>query len=255
MNDLVCTNKNFFSVAIITKNEEERIANCIKSVAFADEILVVDSMSTDSTVDIAKSLGARVIIEPWRGYSAQKQFAVDNCKYDWVLIIDADERVPSETADVIKNELKKNDKEIVAFQFKRKNYLHGRWIKHCGWYPNKIIRLVNRKKGKFDGEIVHEKWMVNGKIKMLESDILHNSFRNYSEMIAKMENYSSLAAKSLFKNERRSNVFSPIFHGMWMFIKTYFFINYYFLTVKLMLIKKYTYLIHLNIDIYKWIRY
>jgi glycosyltransferase involved in cell wall biosynthesis len=215
-------NKTLLSVAIITKNEEERLPDCLKSVAFADEVLVVDSGSTDGTVELAKSFGARVLFEAWRGYSGQKQYAVDQCLHDWVLILDADERIPQETAQVIMRELSRNDVAISAFGFRRKNYLHGRWIKHCGWWPDRIVRLVNRKVGSFDGRPVHERWVTEGIVRGLDAAIEHISFRNYSELLAKMENYSNLASKELFEKNVKVNAVTPMLHGLWMFFRTYF---------------------------------
>lgn len=215
-------NKRFLSVAIITKNEEERLPDCLKSVSFADEVVVVDSGSTDKTLEKAKSSEATVLVEEWRGFSGQKQFAVDRCRHDWVLILDADERVPQETAAVIRRELSGRDNGIRAYSFRRKNYLHGRWIKHCGWWPDRIMRLVNRKSGSFDGRPVHEKWISEGRIKTLDAFIEHFSFRNYSELVAKMETYSNLASKELFEKNREPNALSPISHGLWMFMRTYF---------------------------------
>ena len=213
--------KTPLSVAIITKNEEERLPDCLKSVTFADEVLVVDSGSTDGTVALAKSLGAKVLTEAWRGYSGQKQFAVDQCLHDWVLILDADERIPQETAQSIKEELATNHPTISAYGFRRKNYLHGRWIKHCGWWPDRIVRLVNRRAGGFDGRPVHERWVTQGSVKELDAVIEHTSFRNYSELLAKMENYSNLASKELFDKKANVNALTPIFHGLWMFLRTY----------------------------------
>ncbi|RPI80108.1 MAG: glycosyltransferase family 2 protein [Desulfobacteraceae bacterium] len=210
------------SVAIITKNEEERLPDCLKSVHFADDVAVIDSESTDQTVAIAKNLGARIFIEPWKGYARQKQSAVDHCLHDWVLILDADERIPPETAMKISTALKNVSAETAAFGFNRKNILHGKWIKHCGWYPDRIVRLVHRKNGAFDERYVHESWHTRGKVTMLDADIEHISFRNYSEMIAKMDHYSGLAAKEFFKNKKPAHCCSPLFHGLWMFFRTYF---------------------------------
>ena len=214
--------KRLMSVAIITRNEEERLHDCLKSVAFADEVIVVDSGSTDKTVEVAKSFGAKVLIEKWRGFSAQKQFAVDQCKNEWILILDADERIPNETAEVITEELSCNEYGIEAYSFRRKNFMHGQWIRHCGWWPDRIVRLVNRKNGNFDGRPVHERWITEGKVKEIDSFIEHISFRNYSELVAKMEDYSSLSSKELFKNNVNITTLTPISHSLWMFIKTYF---------------------------------
>ena len=123
------------SVAVIAKNEEERLPDCLKSAAFADEVLVVDSGSSDRTTQVAETFGARVLVEPWRGFSGQKQFAVDRCTHDWVLVLDADERIPQETVRAIGEALGR-DQGAAAYRFRRKNYLHGRWIRHSGWWPD-----------------------------------------------------------------------------------------------------------------------
>lgn len=209
------------SVAIITINEEERLPGCLNSAAFADDILVVDSGSSDKTVEIARTLGSRVMHEPWRGFSAQKQFAVDHCLYDWVLILDADERVPEETARGIRRELSDKGEKISGYSFRRKNFLHDRWIKHCGWWPDRVLRLVDRREGSFDGRAVHEKWVAKGVVKELEEWIEHRSFRDYSALVEKMERYSSLGSKEMFMRGKRANALSPVSHGLWMFMRTY----------------------------------
>lgn len=213
--------QNSISVAIITKNEEERLPDCLRSASFADEVVVVDSGSEDKTLQVAESFGARIIVEPWRGYSGQKQFAVDRCTHDWVLILDADERVPDRTASIIREEITRQPSGIAAFSFQRKNFLHGRWIRHCGWWPDRIVRLVHRRKGRFDGRAVHEKWVPRGVVKALDTFIEHISFRNYSELVAKMENYSNLASGEIFEKGARVNPFAPPLHGLWMFLRTY----------------------------------
>ena len=211
------------SIAIITKNEEERLPDCLRSVAFADDILVVDSGSDDGTVQVVQSFGARVLIEPWRGYSGQKQFTVDQCLHDWALILDADERVPEATAVAISEILRRSEQKYAAFSFRRKNYLHGHWIRHCGWWPDRIVRLVNRRRGRFDGRPVHEKWVPEGEVMALDAVIEHISFRNFSELVSKMETYSNLSAVELSERKTRVNAFTPINHGLWMFLRTYFF--------------------------------
>jgi (heptosyl)LPS beta-1,4-glucosyltransferase len=211
------------SVAIITKNEEERLPDCLRSIAFADDVVVVDCRSVDNTVQIASSLGARVFVERWRGFAGQKQFAVDQCRHDWVLILDSDERIPEETAKVIQREMARTARMVSAYSFKRKNYLHGRWIKRCGWWPDRIVRLVNKNEGRFSERAVHERWLPDGKVKGLDACIEHVSFRNCSELVAKMESYSNLSAEELFQKGTRVNVMTPVFHGLWMFVMTYFF--------------------------------
>ncbi|MEW6664359.1 MAG: glycosyltransferase family 2 protein [Thermodesulfobacteriota bacterium] len=209
------------SVAIITKDEEERLPACLQGLGFAAEVLVVDSDSKDRTVDVARSFGARVLVEEWRGFSGQKQFAVDSCSHDWVLILDADERVPPETASLIAREMRAQDPETAAYSFMRRNYFHGRWIRHCGWWPDRIVRLVDRRRGRFDGEPVHERWITEGKIKWLDTAIEHESFRNYSQMVMKMEAYSNLTSLALFRRNVKTRAFAPVSHGVWMFVKSY----------------------------------
>ena len=209
------------SVAIITENEQVRLPSCLETVSFAEEVLVVDSGSTDRTREIAEAFGARVVVEPWRGFSGQKQFAVDQCSHDWVLILDADERVPPHTAELIRKALSQDRPAVHAYSLKRKNYLHGRWIRHCGWWPDRVIRLVDRKRGAFDGRLVHESWRTSGPVQTLDAFIEHRSFGNYSELIAKMERYSNLSSKELFDRGANANALTPVFHGLWMFWKTY----------------------------------
>lgn len=209
------------SVAIITKNEEERLHDCLESVRFAQEIVVVDDHSTDRTQEIAESFGARLYIEPWRGFSGQKQYAVDQCANDWVLILDADERIPEETAEAIRFAMSDARQNIAAYSFKRKNFLHGRWIRHCGWWPDPVVRLVDRTRGSFDGRPVHERWLTDGSIGTLDVPIEHLSFRNYSELVAKMEHYSTLGAQELCRRKSNAHALTPVFHGVWMFLRTF----------------------------------
>jgi len=209
------------SVAIIAQDEENRLPQCLDSLSFADEVLVVDSGSRDKTVDIAKSFGCSVLLEPWRGYAKQKQFAVDNCLNDWVLILDADERVPRETGERVKKIIGSPETKFAAYSFLRKNFFHNRWIRHCGWWPDRVVRLVNRRHGQFNDQLVHERWISDGSVKQFDLAIEHRSFRCYSDLIRKMETYSTLAARDMLKMGRRSQWWSPLSHGLWMFIRTY----------------------------------
>ena len=209
-------------MAIITLDEEERLPACIESVSFADEIVVVDSGSRDRTEEIAKSMGASVFQKNWNGFSQQKQYAVDQCSNEWVLILDADERIPGATAEVIKSIIEVNDNNVSAYSFRRKNFFHGKWIKHCGWWPDYIVRMVKKPEGFFDGSPVHEGWQTKGNIKRIDAIIEHLSFRNYSELVTKMEKYSSLAASALYKEKKTAGPFTPVLRGLWMFLRTYF---------------------------------
>jgi len=207
------------SVVIITKNEQRMLPLCLKSIYFAGEIIIVDSGSKDKTIEIAKSFGCKVFVEEWKGYGPQKQSAIKKTKYRWVLSLDADERIPPETAEIIKKIV--HNPSGAAYSFPRKNFFHGRWIKHCGWWPDRVVRLFDKEQGKFQG-IVHEKWVTQGKIIHLKAPIEHYSYQNYSQMLKKLDEYSSGKALELLKEGKKSNIFTPFFHGFWAFIKTYF---------------------------------
>ena len=208
------------SVAIITKNEEKNLPDCLKSVFFANDIVVVDSGSTDMTVEIAQDFGCRVFIEEWKGDGPQKNSAVDKCKHKWVLVVDADERIPKETAHEIMRII--NDPESAdAYSFPRRNYFKGRWIKYCGWWPDRITRIVKKSKGSFTPTIHHGRWQTSGVLKKVDVPIDHYSYRDYSDMIALLNPKSSNMAKELFDAGNRANIFTPFIHGIAMFIKVY----------------------------------
>ncbi len=207
-----------FSVAIITKDEERNLPDCLKSVSFADDIVVVDSDSTDRTVEIAKEFGCRVFVEEWKGFALQKSSAVDKCRHEWVLLLDADERVPDETREVILRVQQSPTAD--AYRFRRKNYLHGKWLRHSGYWPDWQIRLVNKTKGLFQSAI-HERWITDGPVQDIDAAIEHYAFSNYSDMLKTLDDYSTIIARHLFESGRRANLLSPIYHGTGMFLKIY----------------------------------
>jgi glycosyltransferase involved in cell wall biosynthesis len=208
------------SVAIITKNEEGNLPDCLRSVSFADDIVVVvDSSSTDRTVEIAESFGCHVFIEDWKGDGPQKNSAIAKCNHEWVLVLDADERIPEETQKVIMS-IVNDPSSADAYSFPRKNYFHRRWIRYCGWWPDRIIRLVKRSKGSFQA-ITHGKWATSGALKNLDVPIDHYSFTSYSNMLSIMETRSTDMARELFDAGKRANVFTPFLHGITMFLKIY----------------------------------
>lgn len=209
------------SVAIIAQDEEDRIPECLKSVSFADEVLVVDSGSQDHTVSIAEFYGCKVISKKWMGYAQQKQYAVDNCCNDWVLILDADEQLPKETGEQIEQILDTPQHGVAAYSLLRKNFFRNRWIRHCGWWPDRVVRMVDRRQGHFSDNLVHERWISNGPVKELDLTIEHRSFRNYSDLVHKMQTYSTLSAQEMLNRGRSVRWWSPFSHGLWMFIRTY----------------------------------
>jgi len=206
------------SVAIVTKNEQRNIADCIRSVAFATDVVVVDSGSTDDTVKIATELGARVFHEEWKGYGAQKNSAVDKCDNDWVLILDADERVPAASAAAIARVIASSPAPD-AFNLKRKNYFNGRWIRFSGW-PDWQRRLVRKGRGGYTAT-VHEEWHVQGTVADLDAHLDHYSYESYAAMLAKAEEYSALSAAELKKAGKRPSAIRPALHWLSTFLKVY----------------------------------
>jgi glycosyltransferase involved in cell wall biosynthesis len=189
------------------------------SVSFADDIVVVDSGSTDRTVEIARDFGCRVFTEDWKGFGPQKNSAVEKCRNEWVLILDADERVPAETAEVVLRVIREPDAE--AYTVKRKNYLHGKWMRHSGYWPDRQIRLVDKKKGSFQS-VIHERWVTNGRIKDLDVCIEHHAFASYADMLRTLNDYSTIIAAELHASGKKATPLSPVFHGIGMFIKIFF---------------------------------
>ena len=186
INELIChknifssTNWGYFmekvslSVAIITRNEENNILPCLQSVSFAGQIVVVDSGSTDKTLEIASAFGCEIYSEEWFGFGPQKQLAIEKCRLPWILILDADERIPSDTAEVIKKIVTDSNIKDAGFSFPRKNYFQGRWIKHAGWWPDRIIRLFRKDAGRMTTAIVHESVEVQGGVGVLDAPIDH----------------------------------------------------------------------------------
>jgi hypothetical protein len=211
-----------FSVAIITKNEEANLPLCLKSVAFADQLVVVDSGSEDETVNIATAFGCSVFIEPFRGFGPQKQFAIDRCRNDWVLVLDADERIPEETAAAIKKTVLNKEASAAGYSFPRKNYFQGRWIRHMGWWPDRVVRLFRKDSGRMAEAAVHEAVIVSGQVKELNVPIEHFTESRLSKILIKIERYSTLGAEEAFREGRKSSVLSAVLRAEIAFFQNYF---------------------------------
>ncbi|MEP6900344.1 MAG: glycosyltransferase family 2 protein [Actinomycetota bacterium] len=211
------------SAVIIAHNEEEKIARAIDSVNWADEILLVDSESTDRSREIAASLGAKVIVQKWPGFSKQKQFAVDSAENDWIFSLDADEQVSEELkTEILKLKTSEN---ILADGYKlaRLSYYLDRPIRHSGWYPDWQLRFFNRKKGRWKDVLIHESVVVEGKIERLGGDLLHFSVENaahHHRMIG--ERYAPLAAEQMFISGKATTVLKIATAGFTTFFQTYF---------------------------------
>ncbi len=184
------------SVAVIALNEEERIRGCLESVAWADETVVVDSGSSDKTVAIAREFTDRVLIMPWTGYGAQKNFALAQCRGEWILSLDADEQVSGELRDEIAATLAAAP-PVAGFQVPRRNFFQGAWVRHGGWYPDYQLRLFRRGRGAFTERAVHESVRVDGAVGRLRAPLLHQGYRGIEDFVARANRYSELAAREL----------------------------------------------------------
>ena len=213
------------SIVIITFNEERNLGRCLDSVKdIADEIIVVDSSSSDNTAVIALSYNARVIVHPFMGYGVQKNFATQQATNDWILSLDADEALTPELRQSIL-EIKKGPASSVYQMSRLTNYC-GKWIRHCGWYPDKQTRLYDRTKGKWEEKRVHEYWRLdNGKEPedALKGDILHYSFSSINEYLNKIEKYSELAARESVETGKNASLLKIFFSPKWHFINEFIF--------------------------------
>jgi glycosyltransferase involved in cell wall biosynthesis len=211
------------SAVIITFNEERHIADAIDSIAWADEIVVVDSESTDRTREIADSLGAKVIVNKWPGFSAQKQLAVESAANDWIFSLDADERVSLE----LKSEIERLRGQTPAdgYRIPRLSYYMSRPIRHGGWYPDHQLRLFDRTKGRWNGAVIHESVKMDAEsvVKNLSGEILHYSAEDaahHQRMIA--ERYAPLGAQKMFAEGRTTSPVGAVFSAWFSFIRAYF---------------------------------
>lgn len=211
------------SVAIITLNEAEQLPDCLKSVAFAGQIVVVDSGSTDDTVRIARDSGCEVYLEPWRGgFGKQKQFAVDRCLRPWVLVLDADERIPPETAAKIVEIATNPSPPAAGYSFPRKNFFQGRWIRHAGWWPDRVTRLFQRDRGGMTPAAVHEAVSVKGAVIPLDCPIEHRTESDFTRLLLKIDKYSTLGAQEAFAEGRRATAWGAVYRACLTFLQDYF---------------------------------
>ncbi|MFB0528157.1 MAG: glycosyltransferase family 2 protein [bacterium] len=209
------------SVIIITFNEEENIKNCLESVQWSDEIIIVDAFSSDKTVEIARKFTPRVYQNKWTNFSQQKNLALEKASSEWVLNIDADERVTPELKEEILTILNSQSQSFDGYYIPRKNHYLGRWIRHCGWYPDHKLRFFQRGKGRFNERMVHESVTVEGRKGYLKSYLNHYSYKNLSDHLIRMDKFTSLAAKEMFTDGKRAGSFDLLFRPPVKFIKMY----------------------------------
>jgi glycosyltransferase involved in cell wall biosynthesis len=208
------------SVIVITKNEARNIEACLRSVSFADQIVVLDSGSSDETAEIARAMGAQVSENgDWQGFGVQKNRALGLATSDWVLSIDADERVtPALQAEIIKT---LRNPACQVYDLPRLSSYCGQYMRHSGWYPDRITRLFQRGTAAFSAELIHEKVITAHSLGHLNATLLHESFTDFEDVLDKVNRYSSAGAQLLLERGSKASVGKAIAHGLWAFFRTY----------------------------------
>lgn len=208
-----------FSLVIITRNAASLLPDCIASVPGADEVLVVDSGSSDETISVAERLGARVVRQDWLGYGPQKRFAALQAKYDWVLSLDADERLTPELLASIERVL--IEPNASGYLLPRRNRFMGRWLRHGEGYPDWCARLFDRRYANWSEDVVHEKLVCGGSVAKLSGDLLHESEQGLSDYLAKQNHYTDLQAARMFEAGKRFSVVKMLTSPIARFVKFY----------------------------------
>jgi glycosyltransferase involved in cell wall biosynthesis len=208
------------SAVIIAKNEEANLGRCLGSVAWVDEIVVIDSGSTDDTRLIATEAGALVYETVWTGFGPAKRFGVDKATSHWILSIDADEVVSPELTKEIQ-ELLANGTDCHGFDVPRKTNFLGRWILHCGWYPDRVLRLFRKSHGNFNDAPVHERVILNGDIGHLKRELLHYSYPTLEHYLVKSNRYTTIGAQKAFQDGRRAHWFDLVIRPFVSFLSHY----------------------------------
>jgi glycosyltransferase involved in cell wall biosynthesis len=208
------------SVIVITRNEERNIVACLEGVRWADEIILVDSDSKDATTTLARQFGAKIFVQPWEGFAEAKTFAVSHSRNDWILWLDADERVTPELGQEIRGVLSENTSKA-AHSVARRAYFLGRWMKHSGWYPGRVARLFDKNRATFSAVAVHEGLEVRGEVGQLRNDLLHLTDPNLYHYLTKFNRYTSLASQESFAAKQRFRLIDVLLRPPWLFFKMY----------------------------------
>ena len=211
---------NLLSVTIITLNEEKNIERCLKSVLWADEILIVDSGSTDKTLEICKKHNCKIIQTEWLGFGPTKKLAVKMAANDWILCIDADEQVTEELKQRIGKIL--SNPQAVGYRIKRKSFYLGKMVNHSGWDRDFPLKLFNRQFGNFNDKLVHESVVLSGEVKKIKQPLLHYTYPSITSHIKKMDKYSHLGAESAAQKGKSATILGAIIRGIIKFVKMYF---------------------------------
>jgi glycosyltransferase involved in cell wall biosynthesis len=214
-------NEPKISACIITYNEENNIKDCLESVKWLDEIIVIDSFSNDKTVEICQQYTDKIYQRTWPGHIEQKNFAVEKASYDWILAIDADERLSPPLVEEIKREFNIVDNSIDGYYFPRHSYYLGRWINNGGWYPDYKLRLFRKKNARWGGKNPHDQVIMKGSTKYLKEDLWHYVYRDLSHQLKTVDNYSHITAKIMQKDGKSFSLIKLLFRPPIKFIETY----------------------------------
>jgi glycosyltransferase involved in cell wall biosynthesis len=209
------------TVITLTLNEERNIRECLESARWADELIVVDSGSTDRTVEIARSFTSNVHAVKWQGYGATRNFAHDRASGDWILWLDADERVTPELAEEIRGILQDAHQAVNGYAIARRAYFLGRWIRHSGWYPGRVVRLFRRGKGRYSETRVHEQLHIEGGVVPTRHDLLHLTDPDLVHYLSKFNTYTSLAAEDMATAGRTFRLRDLLLRPPFQFVKMY----------------------------------
>ena len=210
------------SVIVITKNEASQIQECLRSVSFADEVVVVDAGSTDGTVALAEGLGARVVVtQDWPGFGPQKNRALAQARGRWVLSLDADERVGAELAARIRDVVASDRDAPAGYEISRLSSFCGQWMRHGDWYPDRVVRLFRREAARFSDDLVHERLLVEGPVGRLSGELFHHTMRDLDDALDKLNRYSSGRAVDKLRAGARGGLATALGHAAWAFARAY----------------------------------
>ena len=210
------------TAVVITLNEERHLPTCLASLDWVDEVVVVDAGSTDRTQEIARQAGALLFANPWPGYGPQKNFAFDQARGEWILIVDADERITPALRDEIRQLLRGEPSPAYdAYDVPRRNYCFGRWLQWGGAYPDRQIRLVRRGRARYNNRLLHEGLLIDGPVGKLREDLIHDAFRGLDERLPKLNRYTHLAAGDGLKKRMVVRWYDFVIRPLAIFLKVY----------------------------------
>jgi glycosyltransferase involved in cell wall biosynthesis len=210
------------SAVVVCGNEEANLADCLESVRWCDEMVVVESLSTDRTPEIARRYTERVISRAWAGYVAQKQFALEQATGDWILSLDADERCSPELREAIRAALASPQAdEVAGFEVRRHVFYLGRWIDHGGWYPDWKLRVVRRGRARWVGSDPHDRLEADGPVGRLEADLVHHTYRDFAQQLRTVDRFSEVVAEGWLEQGRRFSLLDALFHPPAKFLECY----------------------------------